>query len=117
MFTVRGQVHQEPGIAAVPAAGDTTARGTWGAGLYTHDGDGNVCRRKLLNAKDQAPASKNCPPTAKPHPQRPQQASRLQEASSTPQIDCTTIAGEPVYPRRSHKASQGNGQGPDGLLK
>src|SRR5690606_16591852 len=97
--------------------GDTTARRTWGAGLYTLDGDGNVCGRKLLMPNDQAATSKKCPHTAKLHAKRSQKGSRLQEDSSNPQLDCTKIAGEPVYHRRSHKASQANGQGPECLLK
>src|SRR5690606_20288956 len=74
---VRGQVHQEPGIAAVPAAGDAAARRTWGVGLCTLDGDGNVCWRKLLMPNDQTATSKKSPHTAKLHAKQSQRGSRL----------------------------------------
>src|SRR5690606_37082347 len=75
--SVRGQVHQEPAIAAVPAAGDTAARRTGCTDLRARDGDGNVCRRKLLTANDQPDASKKSPHTEKPHAKRSQGGSRL----------------------------------------
>src|SRR5690606_13083360 len=74
---VRGQVHQEPGIAAVPAAGDAAARRTWDVGLCTLDGDGNVCWRKLRMPNGQSDASKKSPHTAKPHAKQSQRGSRL----------------------------------------
>src|SRR5690606_16853234 len=63
--------------AAVPAAGDTAARRTRCTDLRALDGDGNVCRRKLLTANDQPDASKKSPHTAKPHAKRSQRGSRL----------------------------------------
>src|SRR5690606_25619301 len=69
--------HREPGIAAVPAAGDTAARRTRCTDLRALDGDGNVCRRKLLTANDQPDASKKSPHTEKPHAKRSQRGSRL----------------------------------------
>ena len=74
---VRGQVHQEPAIAAVPAAGDTAARRTWGANLHALDGYGNVCWRKLRMPNGQSDASKKSPHTAKPHVKQSQRGSRL----------------------------------------
>src|SRR5690606_25984104 len=99
---VRGQVHQEPGIAAVPAAGDAAARRTWGVGLCTLDGDGNVCWRKLLMPNDK--------PLLRRNPHIPRSSTRsnrkgvrgFHEDSSSRQLDCTKIAGESVYHRRSH---------------
>src|SRR5690606_26140015 len=41
------------------------------------DGDGNVCRRKLLTANDQPDASKKSPHTQKPHAKRSQRGPRL----------------------------------------
>src|SRR5690606_24581839 len=74
---VCGQVHREPGIAAVPAAGDAAARRTWGVGLCTLDGDGNVCWRKLLMPNDQTATSKKSPHAAKLHAKQSQRGSRL----------------------------------------
>src|SRR5690606_32425268 len=45
--------------------------------LRALDGDGNVCRRKLLTANDQPDASKKSPHTEKPHAKRSQRGSRL----------------------------------------
>src|SRR5690606_7740909 len=59
------------------AAGDTAARRTPCTDLRALDGDGNVCRRKLLTANDQPDASKKSPHTEKPHAKRSQRGSRL----------------------------------------
>src|SRR5690606_28047712 len=55
----------------------TAARRTRCTDLRALDGDGNVCRRKLLTANDQPDASKKSPHTEKPHAKRSQRGSRL----------------------------------------
>src|SRR5690606_37986912 len=57
--------------------GDTAARRTRCTDLHALDGDGNVCRRKLLMPNDQTATSKKSPHTAKLHAKRSQRGSRL----------------------------------------